>query len=206
MNIKNLMISFILVVLVGCSSKIIVPDVVGADESTAKTILTSNEVIPIVKHDYNDKFDNGIVYKMEPQENQKVEKNTKVIIYVSKGKEFIYSKDSVLSWYHVEGSNSDKWDFDNPYIEKEYLMVKMMPAINTKFSFEWEEYGYASINDTFSKSVPVRFRPISNNGEFRLEIPLEDLDVKKPTTLYIQLNALVNNRQANVNLELRVSW
>lgn len=206
MRLKRMVCVLLAFILLGCSTKVVIPDVIGADETTAKTILTDNGIVPIVEYDYNQEFTEGIVYKMQPQVNSKVEKNSKVTISVSKGKELIYSTDSVLSWYHVYGSESDYWEFENPYIERGYLIVNLTPTINSKYPFEWEEYGYASINDTFSKSVPIRFKPISNNGDYMLEIPLDDLDVKKPTTLYIQLNALINNQQKEANLELRISW
>jgi len=205
-RLKGVVCVLLVFMLLGCSTKVAIPDVIGADESTAKTILTDNGIVPIVEYDYNQNFAEGIVYKMQPQVNSKVEKNSKVTISVSKGKELIYSTDSVLSWYHVYGSESDYWEFENPYIGRGYLIVNLTPTINSKYPFEWEEYGYASINDTFSKSVPIRFKPISNYGDYTLEIPLDDLDIKKPTTLYIQLNALINNQQKEVNLELRISW
>lgn len=72
--------------------------------------------------------------------------------------------------------------------------------------------GIASVNDTYDKSVPVSAyytnqEYIANEAqEFVLEIPLGDLDVDKPTSMYIKLFADVNGTSKNIEVSFTISW
>ena len=208
---KKFAIVLALVFFVACTPKVVepekfsIPDVIGVDEQTAKIVIANNDMIPKIEFGYDDSTKEGFVFKLTPDVGSMVEKNTAVKIYVSLGPSQITSVDSVMTWFQVYGSTQDKWEFYSPTIEEGTLKVEFTPTIKTKYSFEWQGFGYASINDTFSKSIPVKFID-TGNGSYTLEVPTKDLDVKKPTTLFIKLNALIDKVQKDVNIELRITW
>jgi hypothetical protein len=69
-------------------------------------------------------------------------------------------------------------------------------------------YGRASITDTFSKTVPLAIETedkifSANTLEsFKIKIPVNDLDVQKPTTIYIEFYLTTNEYTMNFS----ISW
>lgn len=68
-------------------TKVNVPDVYGKAESLAVTELNNNKLSPEVKQMSSDTVEKGLVIKTEPEKGKAVAENTKVIVYVSSGKE-----------------------------------------------------------------------------------------------------------------------
>lgn len=66
---------------------IIIPDVVGSYEVEAINELENSGLeIGEIKYEFNDEFENGVVFKQNPNENIEVKEGTKIDLYVSKGK------------------------------------------------------------------------------------------------------------------------
>ena len=200
----------------GCGGNISVPDINNVEEETAKEILTSNTLIPIVEYEFSDEVEKGNVIYTKPEMNTSVQKNSKVVMFVSEGAAFISSKESTIHWYHVSGQE-DNWEFMNPYIENGVLKIECTPTFAAPISWkDPQNYGKivgdASIADTYDKKVPVRARYLKKDWDayetqnFTLEISLADLDVKKPTTLYVDLIAYVNGVEQLINCSFSISW
>ncbi len=192
------------------SDMVVVPDVTNTDEITAKNILSGNGLIPVITHEYNDEVEDGNVVSIMPSVNSPVYKNSKVDVVISKGPSYIQSKDSTISWYNLEG-NEDKWTFKSPYIQEGVLNIECEVTFGT--SFEWKSggFGNASITDTFDKRVPVQLetaKKVKSGKKTKLKIliPTTDLEVQKPTTLYVELVALIDGDERDVKANFSMSW
>lgn len=192
--------------------RITVPDVSYAKEETAVSILASNSLIPNIIYDYDYNVEEGKVIYTSPYSGQIVGKNSLVNVYVSIGPKRINSKDSVIEWYSVDYNKKDEWTFDNPYIEENILHIKCSPTFKTSFKWKKNGFGEASILDTFSKKVPIRINIDNENvksgvkQEIELLIPVNDLDVKKPTTLYTHLSIIRNGKDEEISVNFSISW
>ena len=210
----------VIVSLASCGNKppvdnrIKVPDIVDTDEKTAKNVLSTNGLIPSVKYDYDDDIKKGNVFKTEPEVGSKIEKNSKVTVYISKGKSYIKSKDSRIEWYNLSSKNDD-WEFYSPYIKKNTLYIK---CHNVKFgcNMKWKDkykdgyiIGDASINDSFDKTVPVQAKykkqswKANEKQKFTLEIPLKDLKESRPTDMYLRL---YTTKMGDVKVNFYITW
>lgn len=122
------------------------------------------------------------------------------------------AKNIVIHWSAVKGSTKDDWNVYTPYVDGDYLYIKTQAQLNSSYTVQYRGFGYASINDTFSKTVPIDFEYENStveNGEYQdltLRIPVTDLDVQRPTTLYVNLAAYIGGRQDEIRLEFNISW
>lgn len=196
---------------------ITIPDIEDIDEMSAKNLISSNGLIPKVEYIYDDYTDEGKVIKTSPQIGSKVEKNTKVTIYVSKGHSYIKSTRSTITWYDISSAD-DEWHFYNPYISNGVLYIECY-SVTFGTAMQWKDqynkgelFGEASINDTFDKTVPISAKyekqswKANEEQSFTLEIPLGDLNVSKPTDIHIELVAMVNSQQKNVKVSFTMTW
>lgn len=206
---KIVLFMSILLFIGGCSSvsnKITVPDVIGVDLETAKTTLTNNDLIPAIVYGYSDTVEKGNVISVNPAVGAKVPKNQKVTITISKGPEFIFATNSTISWYHVRGSSGDDWEFYNPEINDEKLIISVKPTINTIYSFEWLMFGTASLTEIFTKTAPVEMIVGDEEGYYTIKVSLESLGEEKPTTVYVHLASKIGGKQEDVKIEFSISW
>lgn len=194
----------LLLLLIGCSKSIAIPDLRNIDEMTAKTTISNIGLIPAILYDYSDLINEGYVIATDPSANEKVEENTRVNLIVSKGKRLIVSKDAVIQWRDVSGSSGDSWSFYAPLIEEGVLKIEVEPEINTRHKFEWLRFGHVSVSETTEKSVPITF--IRKDASYEISFSIDDLEIKRPTTLYVSLRANINDVQTDVPLVFRISW
>ena len=198
-----------------CLNGVNVPDLTDVEVDVAKNILSNNGLIPVVEYAYDDEITYGNVVKTEPESGAIVSKNQTVRVYVSKGPAFLRSKDSTITWYDISDKD-DEWSFINPYIDSGIMYIDCTPKFGIDMS--WKEYkngygfGEASINDTFDKTVPIKIKAekaktnANEEQNITLEIPLEDLTVQKPTTMYLKLIGLVDGQQENIMINFAISW
>lgn len=200
-----------------CGKKV-VPDIVDTEEEIAKNVLSSSGLIPKIEYVYDDNTDIGNVVKTEPATGEKIEENGKVSVYVSKGKKTIFSKSSRISWKDISYKD-DEWEFYSPFIDEEFLYID---CCNVTFgsAITWKDTylsgkisGIACVNDTFDKTVPVSAvyeKQSWQGGEsqsFILEIPLGDLDTRKPTNMSLKLYALLpDGRNVNIQVSFSMTW
>jgi len=205
-------IIIIVVIALLANSGIEVPSLYGVTEETATTILTSNSLIPNIVYEYDDNVKEGTVIQTNPWSGDKVPENSTIEVIVSKGPSYIDAKNSNIQWWYVDYYTEDKWEFINPYIKEGYLYIECTPTFGVSFDWKDDGYGTASINDTFSKSVPLDLEVSNNHVEAGVEqtvtfvIPVNDLDVKKPTTLYTLLSIERNGVFEQIKVNFTISW
>lgn len=196
--------------IINYMTKVEIPDLYGVSEDNASLILTSKSLVPQFIYEYND-LDEGLIYDTNPSMYDRVDNNSIVTVYVSKGPSYIQSTESTINWYHV-GSAEDDWDFYNPHIKEGYLYIECQPTFGTSFKWKESGFGTASINDTFAKKVPLKIEynnqevKANEQQEITLVIPVKDLDVNKPTTLYTKLSIEKNNVYQEISVNFTISW
>jgi hypothetical protein len=209
--IKKISLILLSTFLVACaSSSIIIPDILKVDETTAKTLLAQKSLIPSIEYDYNYAIAEGLVFKTDPEIGATVKKDDKVIVYISKGPKKITSSDSNAGWE----DSRDKFEFYAPYIEDGFFVLETEFKFHKKYELMYFDEnggagnGRASISDTFDKVVPLRVESEdkildpSKLEQLTIKIPVKDLDVQKPTTLYFQIYFKGKDYDMNVS----ASW
>ncbi len=119
---------------------IVIPDLVGTDESVAQTVLLNNGLIPMVDYTYSDFVDIGKVVALSYEVGDEVPKNTNVTMYISKGKENYYCASYSVSWSNSNPNWSDSWNVTNAFIEGGVLhiwmsgnMIIVIPLLSQKY-------------------------------------------------------------------------
>lgn len=192
-----------------------VPNVIGTQESVAIQTLTSRGYIPVVKYESSSEQASGFVIGTNPGHGSNLNKGGQVTVYVSTGSAAdndCEASDVVIRWYHIYQSTDDDWNVYTPYIKNNYIYIKTEMKLNSSLSVALRGFGTASINDTFSKTVPIEYEYEKSDvtmGEYQtvtIRIPVSDLDVQKPTTLYCRLATYVGGRQKDIQLEFDITW
>lgn len=83
-----------------------VPDFVGMKDEKAIEILKEKEIQYKIHRYYNDDFDKGKIYKQSPESRTEVNEDTKVVLYVSKGKDMRVEMPSLLNLKKSEATKS----------------------------------------------------------------------------------------------------
>lgn len=83
-----------------------VPDFVGMKDEKAIEILKEKEIQYKIHRYYNDDFDKGKIYKQSPESRTEVNEDTKVVLYVSKGKDTRVEMPSLLNLKKSEATES----------------------------------------------------------------------------------------------------
>jgi cold shock CspA family protein len=205
-----------LLLITACSSGTKVPDVSGSDVETAKTVLATLGFVPTVSEEVSESVEAGIVIESDPAAGETLSPGSKVELTVSKGPKRITVTNGTASWSGV--GVDENWAFDFPYIEDGTLHLTFS---NVKFDAKvkwWDPnkngngFGQASITDTFNKKVPLDIkwqRQSSAKGQAQLieiKVPINDLDVQKPTTMYLRLFAEINGVYQEIGVDLTFSW
>ena len=100
------------------------------------------------------------------------------------------------------------------WAEEGYLYISLYIGCKSEYDIEfYGDFGDASINDTFDKTVPIdviyNTKEISNTGEltyFDLKIPLSDLGVQKPTNLNARYYLRVNGERKTGQAHFDLTW
>ena len=201
--------------------RITIPDIEDTDEATAKNLLSSNALIPKIEYEYNDSVEQGNVIRTSPNIGSKVDKNSKVTVYISKGSSTVQSTSSRASWKYVSTNGKDNWMFNNPYIIENTLYIECTEVTFAR-AIKWQDtynegkiVGVASITDSFDKTVPVEAKyekqswDANEKQTFTIEVPLSDLNESRPTDMYLRLftdNYDDYNNQINVYISFYMTW
>lgn len=187
-----------------------VPNVVGVTEDTAKQILTEKGYSPVIVYENDNSQPAGCVVGTNPGYGSRLGDGGQVTVYVSAGKTNV--TDAVLHWYHVTGSTDDDYNFSTPYVQNNYLYIDMEMQLQTNYSVLLRGFGYASINDTYDKTVPIDYeyeKVEVVKGEYQnitVRIPLSDLENQRPTTIYFKLATYVGGRNEEIRFEIDMTW
>jgi len=144
-----------------------IPDVEKLDIDTAKTLLAGKGLIPKVEYEYNNDYDYDLVIRTEPAIGSEVEEDTPVTLYVCKGPSYYELPSSLATIYDIDGiepfvpwveANDGKGTkaHQKVWVENGYLYISMYIGCKSKYSVEfYGDFGDASINDSFDKTVPI---------------------------------------------------
>jgi len=186
------------------------PDLKNTSESIAIKVCTDNNLIPTVVYEFSDVTEEGMTIKTDPVAGEKVKKNDRIVVYVSKGPAKITSKDSRMSWWHTFGSESDDWIFYSPYIEEGQLKIELENEIKSRYDVVFKNYGSAIVMGTTDINVPVTIsqgeKAFSLKEAMTLSLPLSGLNNVKPTKVKVMLGYEANGREYTLNMEFTISW
>ena len=190
-----------------------------------KTLIISKGLIPKVEYEYNNGYTCDSVIRTEPAIGSEVEEDTSVTLYVCKGPAYYVLSDSVGRMWNIDGIEDFIWQseandghgtkgFSDVWVENGYLNVNMYLGCKSEYDIEfYGDFGIASINDTFDKTVPIKVlytsKKVDNNGSltgFGVKIPLNDLGVQKPTNINIEIDFLVNKERKPFRASFDLSW
>ena len=205
------------------SNTIKIPDIEKLDITTAKTLLAGKGLIPKVEYEYHNNYDYDMVIRTEPTIGSDVDEDTPVTLYVCKGPSYYELPDAVGYMYNVNNIDDFSWGDDGkprtkgfytPYVKEGYLYIPMYLKCTSKYSIEfYEDFGTASINDSFDKTVPIKViydnKVVNNKGgvtEFEVKIPLSDLGVQKPTNIYVNFDFYVNYKRETFKAGFDLTW
>ena len=200
-----------------------IPDIENLDVATAKTLLAGKGLIPKVEYEYHNDYDYDLVIRTNPAIGSTVGEDTPVTLYVCKGPAYYELPHAVGYMTDVNNINSFSWGdngekqtkgFYAPYVKEGYLYIPMFLMCTSKYIIEfYGDFGTASINDSFDKTVPIDViydsKTVNNTGketEFEVKIPLSDLGVQKPTNIYIEFDFFVNNTRENFEAGFDLTW
>ncbi len=199
--------------LSACAKKTAVPDVSNVLTEDAKTALSDAGLIPAVEYVYSDTYAEGTVIETDPQSGEKVNLQTKVTLFVSKGPEFIDAKNSSVEWF-VSGPDEDEWNLFKPIIHENTLYIECQPRFAAAMSWKGDSagFGVASIDETFSPSVPLtieyeqRENAANEEQTIWLLIPLDGLGDDRPSNVYTKLYAIVNGEEKEIRVNFTIAW
>lgn len=211
--------------LCSCGAYITIPDVNNLDVDTAKTLLAGKGLIPKIEYEYNNDYDYDMIIRTEPAIGNTISSDSPVTLYVCKGPEYYELPDAVGYMHNVNGIRNFIWDNEDPKgegtkgfysvrVEKGYLYISMWLRCFSKHKIEfYDDFGTASINDSFDKTVPIKIiydsQKVDNKGgltEFDAKIPLSDLGVQKPTNVYIEFDFLVKGEREDFSAGFDLTW
>lgn len=190
-----------------------VPELSGVDTYTAKNVLSSKGLIPAVEYMYHPSIEEGQVIRTKPPANTVTERDSKVILYVSKGPAHYYAANAKISWHNISG-NRDDWSFDTPFVYEGVLYIDCM----VRFAVEgaWKDtynsgniYGIASTSESFKKYIPIEVKYEQKEWAARekqriiFTIPLEELNETRPNAVYIQLYTA---DRTDVSINFHMAW
>ena len=202
-----------------------IPNIEKLDVATAKTLLAGKGLIPKVEYEYNNNYDYDLVIRTTPAIGSIVEEDTPVTIYVCKGPSYYELSNAVGYMKNINGIEDFVWwsdaedgqgtkGFTDVWLEKGQLHIKMYLCCKSEYDLEfYGDFGTASINDTFDKTVPIKViydsKKVDNNGAptvFEVKIPLSDLGVQKPTNIYVEFDFLVDGERETFEAGFDLTW
>ncbi len=199
--------------------KIKIPDILGLDESTAKTLLAGKGLIPKCEYGWNSEYPEGQVAIVNPNVGSMVAEDDVVTLTISKGPAYYELKDAVGYMKNVYNVEAFSWDdntkgFYNVYVKEGYLCIDMYICCvsDYKISF-YGNFGSASLTETFNKTVPMivnyESKNVDNTGKatfFGIQVQLSDLGEKRPTSIYIEFDFVVGGSRERFEAGFDLSW
>ncbi len=196
-----------------------IPDILGLDETTAKTLLAGKGLIPKVQYDWNSDYPEGQVAISNPAVGSVLEEDDVVTLTISKGPIYYALKDTVGYMKNIHNVDAFSWEDDTKgfygaYRFEDDLCIEMYIKCVSIYSISfYGEFGSASLTDTFEKTVPIDVeysnKTVNANGEktaFTVSIPLLDLGEKKPTNVYVKLDFVVGGERETFEAGFDLSW
>jgi len=201
------------------SNLVVIPDIVDIDETTAKSVLAALGLVPLIIEEYNYVTIQGSIIRTEPIVGSEVKLGDKIKLYKSKGPNVIHSKNATWRAWWISGSDGDDYLLYAPFIEENTLMIDMEVTFNSTYSMEWQDeynsgvgYGNVSLIDTVDKTIPFTIKYEKRKivkGEkqnIRLEIPLNNLNIERPTDIYTKWALDINGEFEYLSVDFTITW
>ena len=195
--------------------KVNVPNVVGMELEEAKLVFRNTGLAVEEKNAYSNTIEKGRIIATNPRAGLEIEKNQVISLTVSKGRKRTHATHSTWYAWWVKGSEGDWYEFvGSPYIEDETLYITLDATLKSQYKHKWRGYGTAAVTDTFDKVVPF-FLEFENEEivmkkpqRITLKIPLQDLDVEKPTTISTKIEMFYgnNDKQEALRMDFTFAW
>ncbi len=221
--------SFFLLALFSCSKTtdsqeselISIPDLSGVSQTSAEELLLNNSLIPVIKYEYNNSVDEGLIIRTDPDAFEEVAIDTRITLYVSKGiwPSIIYSKSSTIHWSNVSGSSGDEYDFYNPEIANGTIQIEINVAYNSSYEIEWIDddndgygFGAASLSADFDNDaylwIEYETKSIISGVEqtIIIYVDADELRVNEPNVLYIKLYVKLNDESYDIEINFEITW
>ena len=140
-----------------------IPDIVGADEQSAKNVVSAMGLVPKISYEYDDEIAEGNVVSVKSTGTEVLQMGDALDIVVSKGPRY-YNLGECVGWMKdVKGIDPFTWEepptkgFPDIYVEEGYLYIKMFLCCKSQYDLAfYKDFGTASITDTFDKTVPIK--------------------------------------------------
>lgn len=192
-----------------------IPEILGTDIESAKTIVLNMGLVPIVEEDFSEGYAKGYVMGCSPETGKTVEKGTSVTITVSKGRWSVVAltANGTFNSAHENIILMDGWNVTYAEISNVDNTLSVTLQINGlalqgNYGYVWliSESGndaFASLSSDFTVAsrasyentiTPYINTSISKNATYdayqqtvNLTIPLDVFNVDLPTTVWIKI-------------------
>ncbi len=190
-----------------------VPDLNSVDVYTAKNVLSSKKLIPSVEYIYHHRIAEGQVIRTNPPANTFADRDSKIILYVSKGPSRCSAANAEISWYNISDER-DEWSVSAPFMNDGTMYIDCTVCFAAAGA--WKDtynsgnmHGMASTTESFKKYIPIEAKYRKKEWTARekqriiFAIPLEELNETRPTAVYIRL---YTNDRTDVNIGIHMTW
>lgn len=208
-----------------------VPNILGTDIDSAKQVLTALGLIPIVIEEYSE-YSEGKVFSTIPKADTVIEKGSPVTVKLSKGYDYIGCDSFTGRLSCTDDYRYGSWNTGNAEINGGVLrltlyiidfeeLIKATGELKSKSEF-LNNSVTASTDKDMNQSVPVNFkyekRETSRVSEFSgfntlkskvditVEIPLEQLNTKMPSNIYLRVPFTYANEDHSFLFSLSFLW
>lgn len=202
-----------------------VPDLFGGSEANVVGMVRAGCYEPVVSSfytgamDYKSNLDIGYAFDQSPAAGTVLADNEPVRIWVSKPRVGVRYVENALLGLSGGSSNLrfDDYAFWMPF-EKDGKLYVMMSAVSNS-AFDWRDeqdkgtgFGTARIVDEFDKEVPLvvlyttKRVPAGKEQFFTIEVPLTDLQIKRPTKIMSFLSITRAGVQTSFRAEVTLTW
>jgi hypothetical protein len=209
----------LLVALSGCvfDTSVKLGDYAESSATVAESSLANLGLIPKLSEEHSDSVPEGQVIRTDPPTGSSVDEGGTVLVIVSSGPAVINPAQSQISWRNVDGAEVD-WNYSSAALIKDNTLIGSFDLTMDRNMYwhdpnsKGEGFGEASITDTFDKVVPLKiiFNDAATEANewqtIEIRVPLSDLDVNKPTTIYMKLFAWIGESYKHIPLTLTMSW
>ncbi len=208
---KFMSLVMITILLIGCSSHVEVPDLIDVDAVSASEIIVKAGLIPIVSYQEVIEREDSIVLDIDPPISQKVEKNTRVNLVVSR-KLNLNSNQSYVAT-SAEYDSPGLFMIESARVDNENLIIAVSEQSNPAFSMAgWfsivsiisikDGFYYGVDDNLYSKySALKKYYMQEPYPEFNwvIMIPLSDLEGMIPKEIVVKA---FFTRSDSVNIDI----
>lgn len=203
------------------SVKIKVPNLKNTEQDIAEENLLYNGLIPLYEYKYSDDVLEGYVIETEPKQNEMVEKNERITVYVSKGPKIISLDTWAMNWGN-SSSWSDYYEIAHARIEEGKLYITLANCGIDHEPTSVEGIA-ASLDSEFINIAPIEIKNMTyqydqldsnyykrRNYSYDIVVSLEKFKVSRVNELYVKVKYINDDfgieTTSTVTLKFMFSW